>query len=96
MGWVKFAGDDDSYLWWIREYPQGYVVSADRRPKAGWLTLHRPTCHHVSNVERWGKGAFCERDYIKICATQRGELERWAREQVDPAAMLNDGCNCMR
>lgn len=96
MGWVKFAEDDDSYLWWIRQYPQGYVVSADRRPRVGWLTLHRPTCHHVSNVERWEKGAFCERDFIKICALDRSELERWAREQVDPAAVLNGGCNCMR
>lgn len=97
MGWVRFANDDDSYLWWIGAYRQGYVVHAGVRPKPGDnMTLHRSTCTYVSNVGLYGKGSFTERGSIKVCATERGELERWASEQVGPGATLNDGCNCMR
>lgn len=97
MGWVRFEGDDDSYLWWIGAYPQAYVVHAGARPRPGDnMTLHRSACTYVSNVGLYGKGSFTERGSIKVCGTERSELERWAREQVGPGAVLNDGCNCMR
>jgi hypothetical protein len=95
MGIVEFTKDEASYLWWIVRYSDRYVVSADRRPKANWLTLHRARCHFVSDAQRWGAGAFVERDYIKICALDASELETWARTQVDPSATLNAGCNCI-
>jgi hypothetical protein len=95
MGAVEFKKDEASYLWWTGAYPEGYVLSADRKPKASWLALHRPYCDNVSNVKRWGDGTFTEGAYIKICALDASELETWARTQVDPNATLITGCNCI-
>jgi Family of unknown function (DUF6308) len=38
-----FRGDDASYLRWISDHPAGYVLNAERNPRAAYLKLHRAT-----------------------------------------------------
>ncbi len=74
-----FDHDDAGYLAWIDANPHGLVVNAYRRPTPDYLILHRATCKSISRTPpepiRWTTSAF-----IKVCSTNRPELERWARE----------------
>jgi hypothetical protein len=86
-----FRGDDAAYLRWISGHPMGYVLNAERNPKASYLKLHRATCTWMSG--RGKPGAYTERDYIKICSTSDDALAQWAREKVDGTP--DSRCACM-
>jgi hypothetical protein len=76
---IIFINEDEAYLRWIDQSPTGFVVSANRVPKASYLILHRSTCAHVATDERanWTTNA-----YIKICSNSVDELHDWARRVV--------------
>ena len=88
---VIFRGDDDGYLDWLAAHPSGYVVNAERNPKSNYLKLHHATCRYISGPPR-SRGAWTDRQYIKICAPDIAGLEQWARENV--GAPLDRGCSC--
>src|SRR5581483_425066 len=78
---VLFRGDDTAYLRWISDHPTGYVLNAERKPRASYLKLHRATCTWMSG--RGQPGAYTERNYVKICSMSLTALEQWAREAVN-------------
>lgn len=70
---VEFKDDDPSYLAWIKARKGGWVVNADRVPKARYLQLHKASCPAISDERK--AGAYTERQYIKYCAEDRQELD---------------------
>ncbi len=83
-GVTVFRDNDREFFQWLDEHQDGYFINSERVPKARYLVLHRPDCPHFdrSSVVHW------TRDYIKICAAARSELEEWA------AATTGGGITC--
>ena len=90
-GVIVFKNDDAGYVRWIQAHPEGYVVNTTPKFSVKYLKLHRASCRHVSELQgdysRWTTG-----DYIKVCSTSRGALEKWARQVAGGA--LQTGCGC--
>lgn len=97
VGWMTFDHDDQGYLWWISQYPRGYMVNAamgsDRRPKADSMKLHRTRCgHFVGDIS---PGGFTARGFIKVCSESTAELERWAGETLGTTTPLVRCTTCV-
>jgi hypothetical protein len=77
----KFQDNDAGYLDWLETNPHGFVLYAERSPRKEYLILHRATCKSISRVAeppvRWTTGG-----YLKVCATEINEIERWCRQEV--------------
>lgn len=75
-----FRDDDDGYLCWVADNPSGYVLNCERPPNRSYLMLHQASCHTISGVppsgDKWTS------DYIKVCSTDRGEIEAWAEKET--------------
>ena len=41
---THFFNDDDSYLCWLAQNPDGFVVNSNRVPVGSYLVLHRASC----------------------------------------------------
>jgi hypothetical protein len=70
-----FQDDDAGYRKWLWSHLDGYVVNAQRGSNPGEPILHRATCDTITPTpdREWTK------DYIKVCSTDRYELDEWAR-----------------
>lgn len=75
-----FVDDDTGYLNWVCRNPKGFVVNCERNPRPAYLMLHRADCFMITG--RPIRGKVWTRDYVKICALNKKELELWARERV--------------
>lgn len=73
---VTFVDDDLGYLRWTAAHPKGFVVNAERRPRAAYLILHRASCRSV--IGSPARGLHWTLDYIKICARHLQPLDTWA------------------
>ena len=70
-----FVDAEDAYLAWIRTRVDGYVLNAGRTDAPSTaVVLHRATCPFISGAYT----NYTTRDYIKICSSDRAELERWS------------------
>lgn len=79
-GLTEFRDDDEGNLAWIAAHPDGYVVNILRglnpAPRASTAPgVGRSAAHRRAEVP--GPGP-----YIKVCASQLDELERWAAQYV--------------
>lgn len=72
-----FANDDASYLNWIAENPGSFVLNVERSPRPGYLILHRATCTTIAKPR--DDGAYTDRKYQKVVATDLNELRGYAR-----------------
>jgi len=70
-----FQDDDVGYREWLWSNLSGYVVNAQRGSNPGEPILHKATCDTITPTpdREW------TRDYIKVCSTNRYELDAWAR-----------------
>jgi hypothetical protein len=76
-----FDGNDDAYQAWVVAHPAGFVLNARRSLSPGYMVLHRSTCRSVRYYNPTApRGAFTERGYVKICATDLVDLKHWARK----------------
>ena len=80
MSYQVFDNEDNTYLQWMQQNPSGLVLNAWRTQKNAELVLHKSGCHHIATTASLTKGAYTERDAIKIVSTDLTELENWARE----------------
>jgi hypothetical protein len=74
--WVEtFQDDDAGYRAWLYGNLGGYVVNALRGVNPGEPILHRATCDTITPTpdRSWTT------EYIKVCSTDRFQLESWAR-----------------
>jgi len=77
----EFRDDDDGYLSWIANHPDGYVINIVRGHTPAGARIHRADCWTVSRPG--GRGAsWTEGQYVKICADRFSDLEHWAAIMV--------------
>jgi len=69
-----FEDDDVGYLDWISAHPDGFVVSANRPPTAGYVVLHRAICRTVAGDPTNGRAWTA--DYLKACSGDRASIVR--------------------
>ncbi|MHC5536829.1 hypothetical protein ACYOEI_00985 [Singulisphaera rosea] len=74
-GYVQFVDDEQGYLRWLAENPNGFVVDSFRVPTGNYLKLHRTSCKLINTglPNNW-----TTRSYIKTCSTIPKLLDRWA------------------
>jgi hypothetical protein len=86
---IVFINEDEAYLHWLDQNPDGVVLNTRRRPSAEYLKLHRASCLFVSTSKRqnWTTG-----QYIKICSLDKKELADWVRTEF--GTELDPGCRC--
>ena len=77
MSAIVFRNAERSYLKWLSDHPQGYVLTTSRSAPARYMSLHRATCRLISEYRNNEPGAFTERSYIKICSTDSEPLRAW-------------------
>lgn len=93
MSVMIFRDNEMGFREWRDQNPDGYVLNTTRNPSPAYLILHRATCRTISGDPTRGK--YWTRDYIKVCAANRKELESWADREVGAkprACMLCNPC----
>ena len=80
MSVEKFVDDDQRYLKWVADNPDGYVLNVLRSLNANLAKLHKATCWTIS---RTGGGPWTG-EYIKVGSTSLAELRGWTKQQVGP------------
>lgn len=83
---IEFKDQDDKFIAWREVHPHGFIINAERNPKANYLVLHRADCRGFR--PRYPK------NYIKICATSVDELNDWAARNVTGFHGLDPCKNC--
>jgi hypothetical protein len=70
-----FQDDDAGYRAWLWSNLTGFIVNAQRGTNPGEPILHKATCDTITPTpdKAWTG------DYIKVCSTDRYELDAWAR-----------------
>jgi hypothetical protein len=74
---VLFRDDDTGFFDWLDKHPAGFFLNSERSPTSKYLVLHRPGCSHFKGDRahlNWTK------DYVKLVAEDRSELEGWATD----------------
>ena len=79
----QFTDDDPSYLEWIAQHPDAFVLNSYRKPTREYLKLHQASCRTVTELPV--NGRHWTVDYLKTCG-DRTELESWAEQVVDGTA----------
>jgi hypothetical protein len=87
-GFTIFRDDDDAFFDWLESHSDGYFINTERNPKPTYLVLHRPQCPHFKG----DKALHWTKEYVKVCSTDRAELENWADNTVGGEATLCRSC----
>src|SRR5688572_30744776 len=69
---------DEAYHQWRHAHPGGFVLNVRRSLRPDYMVLHAADCGHIRTHS--SPGAFTERSYRKVCATDPELLRDWARE----------------
>jgi hypothetical protein len=77
LGVSEFRNDDDGYLAWIAGHQDGYVINI-----LSGLNPSAARVHRARHAPRGGPGTG---PYIKVCADELEELDRWAARYADEA-----------
>ena len=78
--WLQqFVNDDDGYLRWLSENPDGFVVNSNRDPVSSYLILHRASCKWINTSARTN---WTTTGYIKTCSNDLTALTDWAAREV--------------
>jgi hypothetical protein len=85
---AMFKDDDQGFLDWQDDNPNGYFINTERKPNPKYLVLHKAGCPHFKGSEslRWTK------DYVKVCSGDRPALTEWATEAVGGEVTLCGTC----
>jgi hypothetical protein len=86
---VIFIDEDASYLQWVQQNPDRFVLNAHRSPKPDYLRLHKSTCNLISGVP--ANGIYWTTTYLKVCG-DRHELEAWASGTVGGEVWACERC----
>ena len=77
---VEFMDDDNGYIAWLAEHPDGCVLNCGRPPQRSYLVLHRAKCGTISGTP----GRLWTVTYQKVCAETLKEIEAWTRPIGSP------------
>ena len=76
----EFCDDDAGYQAWLASHPDGYVINILRSHNASQARVHHAGCHTIRGQNP--RAAAWTGLYVKVCAQQLVELERWATDHV--------------
>jgi hypothetical protein len=77
-----FQDDERKYQKWLRDNPDGYVLTTTRAVSPNYMSLHRSSCRMISQyMKNMADDAFTGRGYIKICSPSISELLDWITKQ---------------
>ena len=78
MSAIVFRNSERSYLKWLSDHPEGYVLTTSSSAPVQYMSLHRATCRMISAyMSNMTQGAFTERGYIKVCSSDTEPLRAW-------------------
>lgn len=79
---LLFDHDDEQYLQWLTDCPDGFVLNRRRGESADYLVLHRSTCHSISLYhDAPDSEAFTGRGYLKVCSTDLEGLRHYVQRE---------------
>ncbi|MBP7605426.1 MAG: HNH endonuclease [Giesbergeria sp.] len=74
----EFINRESEYLTWVNEHPDGFVLNAEKTPRAAYMPLHTALCPTVMQYSKKArKDAFTGHSYIKICSDEPSALLAW-------------------
>jgi len=77
MALKKFDDDDNPYLEWMHNNPSSFVVNAWRAKNSDYFVLRKSMCPHISATAGLEKGAYTEKQTIKVVSDDLNELKDW-------------------
>jgi hypothetical protein len=80
MALYKFDKDDNEYLQWMSANPFCFIVNTRRVKDSNLFVLHKSKCSHIASTAGLDKGAYTERNYVKIVSSDINELRNWFKE----------------
>jgi hypothetical protein len=90
----EFEPDDEKYLAWINEHPDGFILTSFKSLYPPHTVIHRASCDKIKTLKGSAKpGGFTERGYIKVYATSVSLLENWVHQKrVDGSSRPCTNC----
>jgi len=89
----EFSTGDESYLRWLAQHQDGFVVNRPRSRSPSYMVLHRATCPTISRYTNMSRpGGFTERDYVKACALDVASLRAWVRRNGRLDGSFTNAC----
>ncbi len=76
---TQFVKDDNGYIRWLAQNPDGFVVNSNRVPVSSYLILHRASCKWINTSARTN---WTTTGYIKTCSNDLTALMEWAKREV--------------
>jgi len=76
---TQFVNDENGYLRWLAQTPDGFVVNSNRVPVSSYLILHRASCKWINTSARTN---WTTTGYIKTCSNDLISLTEWAEREV--------------
>ncbi len=76
---IVFDKNDNDYLRWMKNHSSSYIMNTERRSGTNYFWLHKSNCPHIASPKSLKKGAYTERQYIKVCADEIYIIEDWAK-----------------
>lgn len=80
MSATVFNNDENNYQQWLKNNPDGYVLTTVREIAPTYMSLHRASCRMISQyMKNMAKDAFTGKGYIKICSRSTNDLVAWIK-----------------
>lgn len=86
---VRFVDNDDGYRSWVTSNPDGFVVNCKNPPERDYVRLHKAWCDSVSGPTH--RGNYRTKGQMKVCSTERIELDDWVRKNL-PGRLKPHAC----
>lgn len=81
MAVTVFDNDEGEYQRWLKNNPEGYVLTTFRDIAPTYMSLHRASCRMISQyMKNMATDAFTGQKYIKICSRSSNALVAWIKE----------------
>lgn len=87
---VEFREDDEGYLDWVRQNPEGFVINSGPQPGNAVRILHRADCGTITGKP--AKGGRWTYQYKKVCWPDRAGIDRWAQRTEGGSLRLCGVC----
>lgn len=78
---IEFRDDDAGYLAWLAAHRDGYVINIARGHSPTQARLHHAGCRTISGQNP--RGGPWTGQYVKVCAEDVVELDRWAIDTLE-------------
>jgi len=89
----RFDSGDESFLEWMENNPEGYVLNVKRKPSSGFAVFHDSQCSHISGVlSSHRSDAHTKHEKIKVCAEETEPLVEWLTENRPKAVFGAEVC----